>query len=275
MLSKRIFRFGSNFLINKRRMSIRLFEDSGHTSEYAQYRPTYPDSLFDKIAAHCGYNKSKLDIAVDVGCGNGQATLKLKDYFKQVIGTDVSPGQIEQAKKYEDSNITFRCSQAEHMPFIDNESVDLVLAAQAYHWFDHEKFHKEAKRILKKNASIIIVGYGVNVLDNTEADRLVDHFYSNDLKGFWDDRRKHIDNHFQDFNLPFNKFERNGSDCIERNLTVDDFVGYIGTWSAWKTYLKKNPNAKLLDNLKEKLKEIYGDRKILVKWPIFILFGKN
>lgn len=172
MLLKKLIQIGRSCVVNKRTMSIRLFEDRSHTSEYAQYRPTYPDSLFERIAKFCGYDKSKFDLAVDVGCGNGQATLKLQDYFKRVIGTDVSPGQIEQAKKHEGSNITFKCSAAEHLPFIDNESVDLVLSAQAYHWFDQNNFHKEAKRILKKNASIIIVGYGVNILDNTEADRL-------------------------------------------------------------------------------------------------------
>lgn len=81
----------------------------------------------------------------------------------------------------------------------------------------------------------------------------VDHFYSNDLNGFWDDRRKHIDNHYQDFNLPFNNFERNDLDCIEKSLNVDEYIGYLGTWSGWKTYLKQNPNSKLLDNLKKKL----------------------
>jgi trans-aconitate methyltransferase len=46
--------------------------------------------------------KRKIDsndwnIAVDVGCGSGQGTNKLSQYFKKVFGFDVSPAQINEA----------------------------------------------------------------------------------------------------------------------------------------------------------------------------------
>lgn len=37
------------------------------------------------------------DLAVDVGCGSGQGTLLLAPHFTQVIGTDISPAQLEVA----------------------------------------------------------------------------------------------------------------------------------------------------------------------------------
>ncbi len=45
---------------------------------------------------------------MDVGCGNGQCTDLFPSYFEKVIGIDVSPGQIEVAKKMNHSaNVEF------------------------------------------------------------------------------------------------------------------------------------------------------------------------
>lgn len=40
-----------------------------------------------------------LNLAYDVGCGSGQSTQFLAPYFTQVIGTDVSSAQIDNAIK--------------------------------------------------------------------------------------------------------------------------------------------------------------------------------
>ena len=38
-------------------------------------------------------------MAVDVGCGTGQATFALADHFKRVVGIDISESQIGEARK--------------------------------------------------------------------------------------------------------------------------------------------------------------------------------
>ena len=38
-------------------------------------------------------------MAVDVGCGTGQATLALADHFERVLGVDISENQISEARK--------------------------------------------------------------------------------------------------------------------------------------------------------------------------------
>lgn len=43
-----------------------------------------------------------------------------------------------------------------HTSLADN-SVDVVTVAQAFHWFDVDKFKIECKRILKENGSVVIV----------------------------------------------------------------------------------------------------------------------
>lgn len=68
-----------------------LFSDQSKL--YAKFRPTYPSLLYDWI----------LDLipgrtcAWDCGTGNGQVALRLASHFEQVIATDISQKQIDQA----------------------------------------------------------------------------------------------------------------------------------------------------------------------------------
>lgn len=51
----------------------------------------------------------EFELAVDVGCGSGQGTLLLAEHFASVVGTDVSPAQLEQALRHaQKPNITYR-----------------------------------------------------------------------------------------------------------------------------------------------------------------------
>src|SRR6187399_1252807 len=68
---------------------------SEQASEYAQFRPGYPQALIDFILA----NVSDRQRAWDCGTGNGQLARMLAPYFAEVIGTDVSEKQMQQAAK--------------------------------------------------------------------------------------------------------------------------------------------------------------------------------
>lgn len=49
------------------------------------------------------------ELAVDVGCGSGQGTVLLAKHFASVVGTDVSPAQLEMAVQHaKKPNITYR-----------------------------------------------------------------------------------------------------------------------------------------------------------------------
>lgn len=62
------------------KIAFNLFHESKHTADYAQFRPTYPKELFDKIVNLC----DKTDVCADIGCGSGQATIPLTKYFTKV-----------------------------------------------------------------------------------------------------------------------------------------------------------------------------------------------
>jgi 2-polyprenyl-3-methyl-5-hydroxy-6-metoxy-1,4-benzoquinol methylase len=102
---------------------------SGHASAYHQFRPTYPASLFAALAA----GAPSREAAWDVGCGNGQASVALAAHFATVFATDMSAQQIASADAH--PRVQYRVAPAEESGLAPR-SIDLVLVAQALHWFD-------------------------------------------------------------------------------------------------------------------------------------------
>ena len=123
-------------------------------ASYAAFRPSYPPSLYDTVLA---YHHGPKKTCVDLGCGHGIVARYLSRSFSKVIGTDSSDGMIEQARSSTPQdgypNLTFRKSSAESLTFLENESVDLVVAGQAAHWFDTTVLFPEMERIVRKGGS--------------------------------------------------------------------------------------------------------------------------
>lgn len=61
---------------------------------YAADRPGYSPALFKFIIDHHKSTGGELVTFVDVGCGTGQATCDLAQYFSEAIGLDPSEGMI-------------------------------------------------------------------------------------------------------------------------------------------------------------------------------------
>ena len=102
---------------------------SRQAAAYAQYRPHYPQALFDYILS---FTRNR-EYAWDCATGNGQAAVMLANYFKSVEATDISEAQIDRAVKR--PNIHYQVCAAEETPFADN-SFDLITIATAYHWLN-------------------------------------------------------------------------------------------------------------------------------------------
>ncbi len=79
-------------------MENREFKDhfSQQSQDYALFRPHYPDAL-GKLLAELSLGTK---LAVDVGCGSGQLSEVLANYFDQVIAIDASAEQLAQAKPH-------------------------------------------------------------------------------------------------------------------------------------------------------------------------------
>src|SRR4030095_8093062 len=116
---------------------------SGHAADYAKFRPNYPPKLFDHLASISPVR----ELAGDGATGSGQAAVGLAEHFAKVIATDASTQQIESAQPH--PGISYWVAPAEASG-IEPDSVDLILVAQALHWFDMDRFFTEAKRVTRE-----------------------------------------------------------------------------------------------------------------------------
>lgn len=264
-------------------MAYRRFEKTSHVLLYAKFRPTYPPKARELIADFMKRNGGGFQKMVDVACGSGQSTFYMASLFSKVCGIDISQAQVDQAqekcKQLKCDNVEFCVGSAEKIPFA-NESVDLVTCAQALHWLDENQFYAEADRVLKPKGVIAAYGYG-NVEPKHESCRaLVTHFYRDTLKGHWADRRRHIDNCFKDFKLPYDKSERYDF-YSDVEMKLPDFIGYISSWSGYCDYLEHHPATTVLNDLEQDLHKELGPgvskelTTMKLQFPIFILIAQK
>ncbi|XP_017276111.1 putative methyltransferase DDB_G0268948 isoform X2 [Kryptolebias marmoratus] len=145
-------------------MAHRLFEGKEHAASYWKYRICPSDHLMQQVLDFLQKQKGDpFELAVDVGCGSGQGTQLLAKHFAAVVGTDVSPAQIEVALQHaKEPNVTYRLCAAEELPFADS-SADLVTAMSAFHWFDRRQFLREAHRVLKPRGCLALLNYTLNM----------------------------------------------------------------------------------------------------------------
>ncbi|CAG5124463.1 unnamed protein product [Candidula unifasciata] len=255
-----------------------LFTDSQQADCYAKFRPQYTDQVFQRIIDFCKTGCSDFDLAVDVGCGSGQSTVPLARYFRKVIGVDVSEQQILNAPT-NIPNVTFKVSSAEDLGFVKAASTDLVTIAQAFHWVNEDKFFADVSRILKPGGSLVVYGYGICELLPKEADGVFQHYYADVLGQYWAEGRQMVEEKYATVRLPFPGWIRDDSLVIEKQCSVADFIGYMGSWSAIIQYNKVNPDDNLLKQVEQRLQAVCNsdtesvESKLTVVWPVFMLMG--
>ncbi len=132
--------------------------DWGRTSEeYARYRDIYPEEFYKKIVdlGLCIDGQKVLDI----GTGTGVLPRNMYRFGAKWTGTDISPEQIEQAKRLSadgDMDIDFRAVSTEDLDFPDG-TFDVITACQCFWYFDHEKVMPKLAKLLKPNGKILIL----------------------------------------------------------------------------------------------------------------------
>ena len=239
---------------------------SGHASAYAQFRPRYPDALFEYLASLAPARERAWDCAT----GNGQAAVSLARHFTEVIATDASAQQIEAAQPHE--RVIYRCASAEHSE-LDDESVDLVTVAQALHWFDVPAFFAEATRVLKPSGIIALWSY--NLLSvSPEIDALVNGYYHETLRSFWPAERSLVEAGYSALDLPFEEIEAPRF-AMEAEWTVEQLIGYLRTWSATQKFIAASGIDPVV-SLADKLRMVWGEEAgRLVQWPLSVRIGRR
>ena len=234
---------------------------------YAAFRPSYPVFLYEWLLDLVPNKEAAWDCAT----GNGQVAVELAKLFDHVHATDISQNQLDKATAK--PNINYQLMRSETTDFAD-QSFDLITVAQAMHWFDHAAFNQEVARVLKPNGIIAIWGYSLLRI-HPEIDPLLDHYYQEIIGPYWAPERKHVDQHYANIPFPFKVIKPEQDFFIEATWTLDQFEGYLRTWSSLQAYLKDHsddPVAVLVEEIREK--ELWRDR-FQVRFPIFSMVGQK
>jgi len=232
---------------------------------YANFRPRYPNSLYDFLYAHI----SCFDYALDVATGNGQVAIELSKKFKIVYATDISEKQLNEAPRFE--NIFYKVESAEEASFPENY-FDLITVAQAIHWFNFDKFYTTVKRILKPSGIIAVIGYGLLSINN-EIDQWLHYFYKNIIGSYWDKERRYIDELYATIPFPFKEIQTPQLKMVYQ-WTRDQFVGYLNTWSSVQHFIKANKEHPLTDELLQGLKILWAEDEVHnISFPLLLRIG--
>jgi SAM-dependent methyltransferase len=150
--------------------------------DYVRYRPTYPPAAIDAILE--GLSAARNLRVADIGAGTGISARLLADRGARVVA--VEPGTVMRGAAAPHPNVTWVAGRAEATG-LRTESVDLVVCAQAFHWFKSPEAVAEFARVLKPGARLAImwnrrsktdpmtVGYRQAILDvggETAAERM-------------------------------------------------------------------------------------------------------
>ncbi|MBA3821968.1 MAG: class I SAM-dependent methyltransferase [Deltaproteobacteria bacterium] len=230
---------------------------------YAAYRPSYPPALVDALA-----EQTTPGTAWDVGCGSGQLAVGLAARFERVIATDPSEAQLAAAAAH--PRVEYRCERAEATSQAD-ASVDLVVVAQAAHWFAWPGFVAEATRVARPGALIALVSYGEMLVDEP-AGALAR--YRDVVAPYWPPGREHVDTGYRDLEMPWPAVPARPID-MELAWLREELVGYVSTWSATALLVAQHGSA-AFDALRAELAATWpDDERRIVRWPLAIRLARR
>jgi len=123
--------------------------------------PIHPKHLIRKKDDWYLKDIKKNDVVLDLGCGNGQHTLKTAKKCKKIIGFDYDEGQLKIGRKSAEEkrlkNVRFKKRDLEKKLPFKNNKFDKILALDILeHLYKRNQFLKEIWRILKPGALVYL-----------------------------------------------------------------------------------------------------------------------
>jgi SAM-dependent methyltransferase len=129
---------------------------SDRVENYVRYRPGYPA---DVVALLSDVAKlTRKSIVADIGSGTGISTKLILHNHNTVFAVEPNREMREAAERLLAEYPNFRSVDgAAEATTLTDKSVDLIIAGQAFHWFDRMKARQEFARILRPGGWVVLM----------------------------------------------------------------------------------------------------------------------
>ncbi|PAF33730.1 class I SAM-dependent methyltransferase [Paenibacillus sp. 7516] len=156
---------------------------SNRVDSYTNYRPSYPKEAIDYLYNSVGlHSNSKI---ADIGAGTGIFSKLLLERGSYVIAVEPNQAMRTAAEQMLESEPNFQTiSGSAESTGLPDRSVDFIVCAQAFHWFDRLAAQTEFRRILQPGGKVVLIWNSRLTTGNsfrTEYDQLL-HTYGTDYE---------------------------------------------------------------------------------------------
>lgn len=129
---------------------------SERARNYARHRPGYPQPLYDHLRQAASLAPGAA--VADIGSGTGLLSRLFLDNGHPVIGVEPNAPMRAAGERYLAGYPGFNSldGAAEQLP-LEDSSIDLLVAGQAFHWFQPAAFRGEAARVLRPGGHAALI----------------------------------------------------------------------------------------------------------------------
>lgn len=238
-------------------------------ANYVAYRPKYPAAVMEFMRDEL--NLSPSSVIADVGAGTGILTEMFVRQGNTVYAVEPNEAMRAAAESFLGAFPNFKSVRGTaEATTLDEQSVDFVTAAQAFHWFDSERATAEFARILRDGGWVALL-WNMRRTHSTPFLRELERIlcaYGTDYE------RVAADNPGQE--LMARVFPRGFGTKMFRHEQIFDYAGLRGRWlSASYVPLAGHPNhAPMFDALRRAFDEHNTNGTVAIEYDTVIYYSQ-
>jgi SAM-dependent methyltransferase len=235
-----------------------------------RYRPTYPEGVLLLLRDETGLTADSR--IADIGCGTGISAELFLQNGNAVIGVEPNDNMRQAAErlllKYQKFRSVAGTAEA---TTLDAASVDYVVAAQAFHWFDVPRARAEFARILRPGGWVVLI-WNSRRLDTTPFLRDYESLLQRYATDYRQVNHQNLDAALLSPLFAVGEFQLRKL-YNEQQLDFDGLKGRVLSSS----YMPKEgqPNhAAMIDELQRLFNDYAQDGRICIEYDTEIYFGR-
>lgn len=129
---------------------------SNRVADYVRSRPRYPHAILDILRREAGLTSSM--VIADIGSGTGFSAELFLQNGNIVYGVEPNSDMRSAGEALLATYPNFHSvNGTAEMTTLPDRSIDLIVAGQAFHWFDPLRAREEFRRILRENGPIVLI----------------------------------------------------------------------------------------------------------------------